>query len=252
MSRIELQDVNLTFHVRQDKGMTLKEFVVKRLFRPSTSNRLCVEALKNISLSVKRGERLGIIGHNGAGKSTLLKLMAGIYPPSTGQRIVEGKICSLFEISVGFELDASGWENITYRSYLQGETPRTVKKKIHEIGEFSELGKFLDTPVRYYSAGMMVRLAFSIATSIEPEVLLIDEALAAGDLNFQQKARQRMLNIIEKSHLMVVVSHDMTTLAQMCDRIIWMDHGRIVKDGLPDEVINLYENSMKVPSIQAA
>lgn len=252
MSRIDLKDINLTFHIRQDKGMTLKEFVVKRLFRPSFASKMSVEALKNISLSVKRGERLGIIGHNGAGKSTLLKLMAGIYPPTEGQRIVEGKICSLFEISLGFELEASGWENILYRSYLQGETPNSVKKKIHEIGEFSELGKFLDTPVRYYSAGMMVRLAFSIATTIEPEVLLIDETLSAGDLSFQQKARKRMHEVIAKAQLMVVVSHDMSTLSEMCDRIIWMDHGRIIKDGAAKDIIQDYETAMLVPPAQAA
>jgi ABC-type polysaccharide/polyol phosphate transport system ATPase subunit len=252
MARIELDNVSLTFRVRQDQVLTLKEFLVKRLFRPSFSPRLSVEAIKELSLKVRQGERLGIIGHNGAGKSTLLKLLAGIYPPTAGTRVVEGKICSLFDISLGFELEATGWENIKFRGYLQGETPKSIRRKIKDIGEFSELGKFLDTPVRYYSAGMMVRLAFSIATAIEPEVLLIDEALGAGDMNFQQKARQRMREIIARAHLMVVVSHDLTTLEELCDRIVWMDHGRIRGDGKPDEVISAYKESMGLSSAQAA
>src|SRR5271155_3547101 len=175
MVRIELDDVNLTFHVRQDKGLTLKEFVLKRMFRPTFGSKLEVRALQNVTLKVERGQRLGIIGHNGAGKSTMLKLLAGIYPPTRGTRTVRGRISSLFDITLGFEPDASGWENIDYRGYLQGETPRTIAAKKEQIAEFTELGEFLDMPVRYYSAGMMIRLAFAIATASEPEILIVDE-----------------------------------------------------------------------------
>src|SRR5207248_8000678 len=134
-----------------------------------------VRALHDVTLRAAQGDRVGIIGHNGAGKSTLLKVLAGIYPPTAGRRVVEGRISSLFDINLGFEAEATGWENIAYRSYLQGETPRTVRRKRDAIADFSELGNFLKMPVRYYSAGMMVRLAFSIATAIDPEILLIDE-----------------------------------------------------------------------------
>ncbi len=158
-----------------------------------------VRALEGINLRVGEGERLGIVGSNGAGKSTLLKLLAGIYPPTAGRREVRGRISSLFEISLGFEADATGWENIAYRGYLQGETPRSIRGKIKPIADFSELGKFLDMPVRYYSAGMMIRLAFSIATAVEPEILIIDEVLAAGDAAFQTKARDRMRNLIARA-----------------------------------------------------
>ena len=174
-----------------------------------------VRALEGINLRVGEGERLGIVGNNGAGKSTLLKLLAGIYPPTTGRREVHGRISSLFEISTGFESDATGWENIAYRGYLQGETPRSIREKVKPIAEFSELGEFLDMPVRYYSTGMMIRLAFSIATAVEPEILIIDEVLAAGDAAFQVKARDRMRNLIARARAVIVVSHDMKAIARL-------------------------------------
>jgi ABC-type polysaccharide/polyol phosphate transport system ATPase subunit len=155
-------------------------------------------------------------------------------------------------MSLGFEPDATGWENISYRGYLQGETPKTLRTKVKEIGDFSELGNFLDTPVRYYSAGMLVRLAFSISTAIEPEILLIDEALGAGDLSFQKKARARMMDLIARAHLMVVVSHDLETLRQLCDRLLWLDHGRIRQVGPADDVIAAYQTSVAAPAAQAA
>src|SRR5262249_6376943 len=167
-------------------------------------------------------------------------LLAGIYPPTHGTRTVEGEISSLFEIALGFEQDASGWENISYRGYLQGETPATIKDKIQGIAEFSELGEFLNMPVRYYSAGMMVRLAFSIATAIEPEILLVDEVLSVGDMAFQQKARQRMRDMMAKARLIVMVSHDLTSLVQFCTRGIWMDHGTIRMDGPMEKVAAAY------------
>ena len=190
MARIELDGVGLTFRVRQHIRLTLKEFLVGRMFRRSVNPILEVHALAGLNLTVETGDRLGVIGHNGAGKSTLLKTLAGVYQPTHGNMVVDGRVSSLFDLALGFEPDATGWENIAYRSYLQGETPRSVRGKRKAIADFSELGDFLNTPVRYYSAGMMVRLAFAIATSIDPEVLLIDEVLSVGDLAFQQKARR--------------------------------------------------------------
>ncbi|MGW8258475.1 MAG: ABC transporter ATP-binding protein, partial [Thermoguttaceae bacterium] len=173
-------------------------------------------------------------------KSTLLKVLAGVYPPTSGRRMVQGKISSLFELSLGFELEASGWENIMYRGHLQGETPSSIREKMQPIAEFSELGDFLDMPVRYYSAGMLVRLAFAIATSIEPEILLVDEVLSAGDIDFQKKARQRMKNLISSARAVVVVSHDMKSLSLVCDKIMWLDHGRIKMIGPTEDVIKAY------------
>jgi lipopolysaccharide transport system ATP-binding protein len=244
MARIQLEEVSLTFRVRQNNGVTLKDFLIGQLRRNSRNPVMKVRALREINLRVEQGDRVGVLGHNGAGKSTLLKLLAGIYPPTKGQRVVEGRISSLFDISLGFESEASGWENIAYRSYLQGETPRTVRRKRDAIAEFSELGDFLNMPVRYYSAGMIVRLAFSIATAVEPEILLVDEVLSVGDMAFQQKARRRMREMMDRAHLMVVVSHDLDSLKSICNRAVWMDHGRIVGEGPVEEVTDAYEESV--------
>jgi ABC-type polysaccharide/polyol phosphate transport system ATPase subunit len=242
MVQIDLEDVSLDFMVRRFKHLTLKEFLVRGLFSRASNPVIHVHALRDISLRVGEGERLGIIGHNGAGKSTLLKLLAGIYPPSKGRRSVNGRINSLFDITLGFEQDASGWENIFYRGYMQGETPRSLKPKVAQIAEFSELGEFLDMPVRYYSAGMMIRLAFSIATASEPEILIVDEVLSVGDLSFQSKARRRIREMMAQARCMVIVSHDLTSLQKLCTRIVWMDHGRIRQIGPPKETIKAYEN----------
>jgi ABC-type polysaccharide/polyol phosphate transport system ATPase subunit len=240
MARIELDDVSLTFSVRQRRRVTLKEFLVRQMFRRSVNPLIKVRALREVSLRVGEGERLGIIGPNGAGKSTLLKVLAGIYPPTRGKRQVEGQISSLFDLTLGFEPDSTGWDNIHYRSYLQGETPRSVRSKLHAIAAFSELGEFLDMPVRYYSAGMLVRLAFSIATAIEPQILLVDEVFGAGDMAFQQKAQQRMRDMIARAKLIVFVSHDLGSVAKLCDRAVWMDHGRVCQDGPTRQVIAAY------------
>src|SRR5205823_1958749 len=169
-----------------------------------------------------------------------------------GRRRVEGQISSLFDISLGFEPEATGWENIYYRSYLQGETRRSVNAKIEAIAAFTELGEFLNMPVRYYSAGMLVRLAFSIATAIEPEVLLVDEVLSAGDLNFQHKARARMREMMAKAHLFVMVSHDLDSLQKLCDRLVWLDHGRVRRTGPSAEIIAAYRESARPAPPQAA
>ncbi len=249
MPRIDLDRVSLTFKVRQQQGrMTLKEYIVRGLFLRPAPTRMEVRALQDVTLRVGAGERLGVIGHNGAGKSTLLKLLAGVYYPTAGKRRVEGQISSLFDISLGFEPEATGWENIYYRSYLQGETKRSVSAKVEGIAAFSELGDFLNMPVRYYSAGMMVRLAFSIATAVEPEVLLIDEVLSVGDMAFQDKARKRMREMMSRAKLAVIVSHDLGSLGQLCDRGVWLDHGRVRAEGPIDDVIDAYTESVHGPA----
>jgi len=233
--------VSLTFRVRkQQTRMTLKEYLVRGLFLRQAQPMMEVRALQEVSLTISPGERVGIIGHNGAGKSTLLKLLAGIYEPTAGERRVEGTVSSLFDLMLGFEQEASGWENIRYRGYLQGETPRSLSRKIEVIAEFAELGEFLNMPVRYYSAGMLVRLAFAIATAIEPEVLLVDEVLSVGDRAFQEKARRRMREMMAQAELIVCVSHDLDSLARLCERGVWLDHGRVRQDGPIEEVVAAY------------
>ena len=244
MSRIELDHVSLTFRVREQYQITLKEWLLRGLYRQERNPLLKVKALQDVSLSFDDGDRVGIIGGNGAGKSTLLRLLAGVYLPSRGRRVVTGRVSSLFELNLGFEMEASGRQNIVYRGYLQGETPRSIRAKMHEIAEFSELGRFLDVPVRYYSAGMLVRLAFSIATSIEPEILLIDEVLGAGDLAFQQKARERMRGpMMSRAKVIAVVSHDLNTLPRVCEKGVWLGRGRVRMVGPIDDVIEAYKEA---------
>jgi ABC-type polysaccharide/polyol phosphate transport system ATPase subunit len=252
MARILLNDVSLTFQVRQHRRLTLKEFLVRQMFRRSVNPVIKVEALKRVSLDLHDGQRIGIIGHNGSGKSTLLKLMAGIYAPTHGRRLVHGRISSLFDIALGFEPDASGWENMFFRGYLQGETPTGVRTKLQQIAEFSELGEFLNMPVRYYSAGMSVRLAFSIATAIDPEILLVDEVLSVGDLAFQVKAKQRMKEMMQQAHLIVMVSHDLNSLGSLCEQGLWLDHGQVRLAGPIDKVIEAYSRSVRGSSRPAA
>jgi ABC-type polysaccharide/polyol phosphate transport system ATPase subunit len=245
MVEIDLDGVSLQFKVRRFKHLTLKEFLVRGLFSRAANPVIHVKALQDLTLHVGEGERLGIIGHNGAGKSTLLKLLAGIYPPTAGTRTVRGRISSLFDITLGFEPDASGWENIYYRGYLQGETPKSMRGKVDQIAAFTELGEFLDMPVRYYSAGMMIRLAFAIATAIEPEILIVDEVLSVGDLAFQQKATQRIREMMAQARLMVIVSHDLESMKKLCTRVVWLDHGRIQQVGDPATTVAAYQQHFR-------
>jgi ABC-type polysaccharide/polyol phosphate transport system ATPase subunit len=169
--------------------------------------------------------------------------LAGIYPPTRGQARVEGRIGSLFEISVGFEPEATGWENVYFRGYLQGSSPRSIRRQAQGVADFSELGSFLDLPVRYYSAGMTLRLAFAIATEIDPEVLLIDEILSAGDMAFHAKASQRIKELMAQARLMVLVSHDLDAVRRLCNRALWLHQGQVRQMGSVKEVIDAYKTS---------
>ena len=244
MTSIELDNLSLIFRVRQNRRVSFKDFIVHRMFHKSVNPFVEVRALSNINLTVREGDRLGIVGHNGAGKSTMLKMLAGIYPPTAGERRVNGEISSLFDLNLGFEPEASGWENIAYRGFLQGETPKTLKAKLPGIAEFSELGDSLNSPVRHYSSGMLVRLAFSVATAIDPEILLVDEVLSAGDMAFQKKCRRRMEEMIERAHLIVMVNHDLDAVLRFCNRAIWLDHGQIRLEGSADYVVSSYSDAM--------
>jgi ABC-type polysaccharide/polyol phosphate transport system ATPase subunit len=241
MPLIKLDHVSMIFQVREQYQITLKEYLLRGMFRRAANPIMEVRALQDVTLCFGEGDRIGIIGGNGAGKSTLLRLLAGIYHPTRGRRKVRGRISSLFELSLGFEMEVSGRQNILYRGYLQGETPRSMRAKMQEIADFCELGRYLDIPVRFYSAGMQVRLAFSIATTIKPEILLVDEVLSAGDMAFQAKARQRMRDMMSRAKIMVVVSHDLETLAAVCDTGVWLHQGRVRMIGSMRAVIDAYK-----------
>ncbi len=240
MASIELDQVDLTFRVRQQHQITVKEYLLKGMFRQSRNPLLEVRALRDVSLQIGDGQRVGVIGANGSGKSTLLRLMAGVYHPTAGRRTVEGKVSALFDLALGFEMEANGWKNIRLRGYLQGETGRGIRDKAPDIADFSELGDFLKIPVRYYSAGMMVRLAFSAATAIEPEILLVDEVLGAGDLAFQGKAERRLNEMMEKARILVVVSHNLNVLPRLCKEGLWLEKGRVRAEGPIENVIAAY------------
>jgi len=201
-----------------------------------------VEALKDINLEIRHGERVGLLGLNGAGKSTLLKVMAGIYPPTAGRVQKQGHICPMFEFATGFEMNQSGWDNIRTRALLLGMSRDEIESKLQEIAEFTELGEFLSYPVRTYSSGMFIRLAFAVSTSINPEILLLDEVMGAGDVRFAEKAKKRMFEFMEQGKILVFSSHNFDLLATFCERTIWLDKGQIVADGPTSEVTATYQD----------
>ena len=243
MSKIEMKNVNLTFQVWREKR--IKDVLIPGSLKFSDFHRDgTVHAIQDMNLCIADGERLAIIGHNGAGKSTFLKMVAGIYPPSSGKLMVEGRISSMFELATGFEMEANGWDNIYLRGLMLGETPERIKSKMVEIADFSELGEFLNMPVKYYSSGMFVRLAFSISTAIQPDILLLDEVVGAGDAAFLQKANQRMHEMIDVSRIMVLVTHSMNSAVEMCNRCIWVERGKILMDGTPEAVTKSYMHSI--------
>jgi len=214
------------------------------LMRKSTDGhkRVTVRALDDVSLTVNHGDQLGLVGHNGAGKSTLLRVLAGIYEPTAGVCKIDGRVSPLFITAPGLSAEDSGYENIITCGLLLGMTRDEIERKIADIGEFAELGDFLSLPVRTYSSGMQVRLGFAIATAIDPEILLLDEGLGAGDERFAKRAQHRIDALIKRSNIMVLASHSTELIRQMCNRAILMHHGRIIADGKPDEVLAEYHS----------
>ena len=199
-----------------------------------------IHALKDVSVAIHAGERVGLLGHNGAGKSTFLKTVAGLYPISSGFVNVRGEIRSLFDLSLGFEPEASGRENILYRGLLLGLTPAFMRAKESEIVDFAGLGEFIDYPIKTYSAGMQVRLAFAISTAVGGDVLLLDEVIGAGDANFMGKAQARISSLVEAAEIVVLASHDFGALKNLCTRGLVFHQGKIVFDGSVDDAIQAY------------
>lgn len=242
---IRINNIDLYYPSHIYNATTLKQEVFSLLKMQKRKERLeDVHALKNFSLEINEGEKVGIIGHNGAGKSTLLKTIAGIYPIKSGSLDVKGEIRSLFDLNLGFDLESTGRENIMYRGLLLGESPKTMREKEKEIIDFADIGEFIDYPIRSYSAGMLVRLAFSISTSVSGEILLLDEVIGAGDASFVAKARDRMHNLMNRAKILVLVSHDLTTITEICNRVVLLKQGEVVMDGNPEEVIRYYKNSI--------
>jgi ABC-type polysaccharide/polyol phosphate transport system ATPase subunit len=239
---IRLRGVDLEYELHFDRTNTLKERVINLLLRRKyvEKKKGLLFALKGLDLDISHGERLGVIGLNGAGKSTLLKVLAKLLQPTRGTVEVVGNVQPLIEIGAGFDPEFSGRENIFFNGAMLGFSRAEMKAKEEEIVAFAELGEFIDVPVKYYSSGMVVRLAFTIATIVKPEILLLDEMLSAGDIEFVEKAQARIRRLLDDSKILVLVSHDLGLVKQLATRVIVLDAGRIVFDGTPDEGLAYY------------
>lgn len=236
---IDIQNATMDFHVEHENVNSLKEFMLKFLKGQLQYDHF--RAVDNVNLQVKRGEVCGIIGRNGAGKSTLLKMIAGVLTPTDGTITINGNIAPMLELGAGFDQDLTARENIYLNGAILGYSKDFIDKRFQEILEFSELGKFIDQPVRTFSSGMMMRLAFSIATQIEPEILIVDEILSVGDSHFRQKSEGRMRELMGGGTTVLMVSHVLGQIRSMCDHVIWLDHGKVVMDGDAKTVCDAYE-----------
>lgn len=243
---IDVKNITKKFKIYFDKGSQLKE---KLLFR-KRNNYEEREVLKGISFQVKRGEAVGLIGHNGCGKSTTLKLLTKIMYADSGEIVMKGRVSSLIELGAGFHPDMSGRENIYTNASIFGLTKKEVDARFNKIVEFSELENFIDNPVRTYSSGMYMRLAFSVAINVDADILLIDEILAVGDTNFQTKCFNRLRELKANGMTIIIVTHDLSTIEKFCDRAIWLNDGIIVREGRSDEVVDAYFSFMNDKKIE--
>lgn len=233
---IIVENVSKEFKLIYDKPFTLKE----RLVFWNKTKIGNYQVLKNISINIKKGETVALIGINGSGKSTLLKLMTKIIYPNSGNIKIDGKLTSLLELGAGFHPDFTGRENIYFNASIFGLTASEIDKRVSDIIEFSELGEFIDNPVRTYSSGMYMRLAFSIAINVDAEILLIDEILAVGDQHFQEKCFSKLQELKKSGKTIVIVSHDLKSITKLCDRAVWIYAGEIRMDGKTDKVVDEY------------
>ncbi len=243
---LSLESVSVEFHIYNSSGRSLK----KQLMRASSGSRISadaghvvVQALKNLSLSVQHGDRMGLIGQNGAGKTTLLRVMAGVYEPTHGAVRANGRVTPLFDVGLGIDPEATGYENIYLRGALLGLRRAEIDDAKDDIAEFTELGDYLDVPVRTYSSGMTLRLAFAISTCVSPEILLLDEFLAVGDAHFLHRAEERLNRMISRAGIMVLASHSSELIERLCNKVVWIDAGQIRESGAPAGILSAYSRA---------
>ena len=235
---IEVSDVTMRFRLNNDKILSLKEFVTTALRGKLSYNEFT--ALDHVSFTVNQGETLGLIGRNGAGKSTMLKVISGILKPTEGNVTCHGNVVPMLELGSGFDMDLTGRENIFLNGAILGYDEDFLKNKYDEIVDFSELGRFIETPIRNYSSGMLARLAFSIATVVRPEILIVDEILSVGDAQFQEKSKKRMLELMGGGTTVLFVSHSIEQIREMCGRVVWLEQGKSRMCGEVQTVCDAY------------
>lgn len=248
---VAIRDLEITYRVNLERKSSLKTALIRRMRGQGMSYRK-VEALRGVSFDVPRGSCVGIIGANGAGKSTLMRAIAGIIPPTSGRIEVRGKVSTLLALGVGFNSALTGRENVILGGLAAGLTRAEVNNKFEEIADFADIGEFIDMPMRTYSSGMFSRLAFSVAVNMEPDILLIDEALSAGDAKFRERAAARMSSLMDSAGTMLLVSHALATVQDLSDHVVWLHEGRLVAQGDPKEMCDAYLDYVKVGDNQIA
>lgn len=241
---IKVDNVSMRFNLGIEKNFSLKLFFIN-LFKPKSKKPKKEDfwALKDVSFDVKKGEVIGFIGSNGAGKSTMLKVIAGVMKPTKGKVEVQGNICPMIELGAGFDMDLTARENIYLNGAVLGYSKQFIEEKFDEIVEFSELKDFLDVPVRNFSSGMVARLAFSIATIVDPEILIVDEILSVGDIAFQKKSEAKMKSMIGGGTTVLFVSHSVEQIKTLCDRAVWLEHGKVKEIGVAKDICEKYYRS---------
>jgi ABC-type polysaccharide/polyol phosphate transport system ATPase subunit len=236
---IEVDNASLAFQLTRDRAGTLKEFAIQTAKRKTSKERLW--AVRDVTFTVAPGEVFGVIGPNGAGKSTLMKMVARVLPPTSGRVVVRGVVAPMIELGAGFNPEMTAYENIILYGTLLGRTPGQMRERVEAICDWADLKDFIDVPTRSYSSGMLARLGFSVATDVKPEVLVVDEVLSVGDAAFQDKSKQRMLHLIGSGAAVLFVSHDLASIVDLADRVLWMDHGIVRGIGEPSEVVSAYQ-----------
>ena len=240
---IEVDNVSMKFNLSREKVDSLKDYIFKTIKREIQYNEFW--ALKNVSFSVEKGDRVGILGLNGAGKSTLLKVIAGVFKPTEGKVIKNGRLVPLLELGAGFDPQYTGRENIYLYGAVLGFSKKFLDEKLDEIIEFSELGKFIDVPVKNYSSGMKSRLGFSVATLVEPDILILDEVLSVGDAKFRKKSEAKIMSMFDKGVTVLFVSHSLDQVKRLCNKAILLEKGKIISHGSIEEVSKVYEEKTK-------
>ncbi|TCK96552.1 ABC transporter ATP-binding protein [Paraburkholderia sp. BL9I2N2] len=250
MTFIELKDTTLDLPIYDVQGRSLKKKVLRMGRRNAIAEDndgvIVVRALDNVTLRFEAGDRVGLIGHNGAGKSTLLRTMAGIYSPTQGIVTTSGKTVPLLDISLGMDDNSTGMQNIRLRGLLLGMSDAEIKAKQRAIAEFCELGDYLDLPLRTYSSGMRVRLAFAVSTAVDADILLLDEVMGVGDAAFMHKAKERLQDLHSRAEIVVLAMHANSEIRRVCNKALWMDHGRVRAFGDVEEVVAAYEATTKI------